>query len=35
LREQLGIDMSYSQVIDFLIKHYRNSVKHTTVWREK
>jgi hypothetical protein len=33
LQEQLGVDLSYSQVIDFLIKHYRDSVKPQSTWR--
>ena len=33
LQEQLGVDLSYSQVIDFLIKYYRDHVKPTTTWR--
>lgn len=35
LQEKLGIELSYAQVIDFLIKHYRDSVQPTTTWRAK
>ena len=35
LQEKLGISMSYSQVVDYLIKHYRSSVQPTTMWRGK
>ena len=35
LQEQMGIDLSYSQVVDYLIKHYRDTVKPTTTWRDK
>ena len=33
LQEKMGIDLSYSQVVDYLIKHYRDSVKPGTTWR--
>jgi hypothetical protein len=33
LEEQLGINMSYAQVIDYLIKFYRQAGKPNTTWR--
>ena len=35
LQELLGIDLSYAQVVDYLIKHYRDTRQVGTTWRSK
>jgi hypothetical protein len=32
LQQQLGISMSYHQVVDYLIKFYRDHQKPQTIW---
>ena len=32
LKEELGVDMSYHQVVDYLIKFYRKNNKPVTTW---
>lgn len=35
LEELLGIDLSYAQVVDYLIKHWRDTKRIGTTWRQK
>lgn len=34
LKEELGVDLGYAQLIDYLIKFYRKHNKPATLWQK-
>lgn len=35
LREELGVDLSYHQLVDYLIKFYRKNAGPKSIWNER
>lgn len=35
IEDKLGVELSYAQVIDYLINHYRKSLRPTTSWQKQ